>query len=281
MSGIVIVGGGIIGTTLAKSLHDRGLGCKLIDSGIPTAGTRPSGGHLKPSWFGQVPKPEWEEALNLLSETWGLIEEQFTVWPTKKKDTIFRVDTDKVLDYERIEDHVLGFKGINSNKPVVMLLSGEELECDRLFITAGVWCEQLLPNRFPPGIMKRKMGMSFRVTGKLRYPVVKPWAPYKQVVAHQQSKNEIWLGDGSAIVEKNWNELREEKCFETCKTNTRGLIKIKKARRLRGVRPYVKHDLKSPCLLEKLGRKVWVATGSGKSGTLSAGWAASRLLRVI
>src|SRR6266403_1777366 len=84
---VIVVGAGIIGATVSKALADQGRDVLTLDDGRPLSGTGPSGGHLKSSWFGGMEKEEWEPAMELLNETWGLIEEEFLLLDPRSKES--------------------------------------------------------------------------------------------------------------------------------------------------------------------------------------------------
>jgi len=273
---VIVIGAGIIGATIAKSLQTQGRDVLVIDSNESLAGTKPSGGHLKPSWFGGMSKTEYEPAMELLNETWGLIEEQFTIKAlgisTGVTSTVYRVDTDKVIEFPRVVGRVCSLQFLD-NYPNVVWNNGESQErCRLLIVAAGVWCGTLLPQLALK--IQRKQGISFRYKGQLKEPFINPWAPYKQIVAHQQSSNEIWIGDGSTILQPNWTAKRELECRTRCENN---LQKMQYIRSITGLRPYCESG-KDPCLLKQVFNRVWVATGAGKSGTIAAGWVARKII---
>lgn len=270
----IVVGCGIIGATVTAALRRQGRETIVIDDARPMRGTAPSGGHLKPSWFGGMAKTDYEPAIQLLDDVWGLISEDFVIRPIGTKTTVYRVDTSLVESYERTIGEVLSVAN-RDDTPVVTwkAVSGERYaqECRLLVIATGHWAGELCPEIK----VSQRQGVSFRFSGQLEQPFIKPWAPYKQVVAHQQSDNEIWVGDGTTIMPKNWTDMRTRKCLGRC----RMAIDAGTAQPLRvltGIRPYCKTG-KDPCLLQQVHKSVWVATGAGKSGTIAAGWSAGRI----
>jgi glycine/D-amino acid oxidase-like deaminating enzyme len=279
----IIIGAGIIGTTLAKALQDKGSEVMLLDDGRPMGGTPPSGGHLKPSWFSGMGKALYEPAMKLLDEVWGLEESSFTIRPTWIKATVYRVDTDKVVSWPKTIGKVTAIKCLH-NYPIVEYTVGQticESRARLLVIAAGVWCAELVPEL--KGLITPKRGVSFRVAGVLKSPFIKPWAPYKQVVAHQQGEREIWVGDGTAVLDGNWDADRTAACRVRCLDGLRGFVTDKAEgtnilKELNGLRPYTPAEGKEPCLLKRLGPRAWVATGAGKLGTIAAGWVARRIL---
>ncbi len=273
MKDCIVIGCGIIGATVALALRKQGREVTIYDEGKEKAGTIPSGGHLKPSWFGDMPKSEYEPAMELLDDIWGLKEEEFKIVLTGLKTTVYRVDTDVVVATPRIS---LGVQDIShlDNYPLLKFKDGTEERCRLLIVAAGVWCSELLPEIKIVG----KQGVSFRYQGRIKEAFINPWAPYKQIVAHQQSQSEIWVGDGSAILASNWTEERTSQCETRCRKAMGTGVASKPSRTLLGLRPYCETG-KDPCLLKRVSKRCWVATGAGKSGTIGAGWAAGRIIQ--
>lgn len=270
----IVIGGGIIGATVAATLAKNGATVLLFDDSRPNAGTPPSGGHFKPSWLGEMKKQDYEPAMQLLDDVWGVLSEEFVVRPVGTSTTVYRVDIDKVMEYPRVEATVREVSYLD-NYPMVALADGTQERCRLLVVAAGVWCQQLLNGSLCPSITA-KQGVSFRAPGNLSRPFIKPWAPFKQVVAHQQRKGEIWIGDGTAVMPRNWAEDRTIKCFKRCQLSLGRVFTPLKT--MVGHRPYCKLDNTDPCLLKRLGPRAWLATGSGKLGTIAAGWVAGRIL---
>lgn len=273
MRDAIVIGCGIIGATVSEVLKRKGLDVLTLDDGRPMSGTAPSGGHLKPSWFGGMPKESYIPAMETLDAVWGLKSEDFKIRPIGKKTTVYRVDTDKVIVYPR---HVAKVTAITQlgNYPRVTF-DGEEELCRLLIVATGVWGAELLTSCE----ITSKQGVSFRIPFKLSEPFIKPWAPYKQVVAHQQSTTEIWVGDGSAIIPQNWGSGRTDECLLRCQKAI-GKI-VQPLRVIEGLRAYVKVDRSAPCLFKRLGPRAYLATGAGKSGTIAAGWVANEVLKCL
>lgn len=277
----IVIGAGIIGATIAQFLRVKGLDVLVLDSRHKMAGTRPSGGHLKPSWFSGIKKSDYEPAMETLDRIWGMSSEEFVIWPSPITTTVYRIDTDTVLSrYGSTVATVTGIRLEDSSLPVVEYREGSELKETRtmlLVVAAGVWCRELLPGYFKEGDLVGKRGVSFRLPHVLERPFIRPWAPYKQIVAHQQTATDIWIGDGTAILSKNWDETRTQACLSRC-CNAVGLdVANTPARSITGIRPYYKGTGADPCFCKLVAPRCWVATGAGKSGTIAAGWAANRI----
>lgn len=274
MKDVIIVGCGIIGATVKKAMLEQGRKVAIYDSGEEMAGTKPSGGHLKPGWLSGMKKEDYEPAIELLEHLWDMDCSDFKVRPTGLKTKVYRVDTDVVIKTPRIKKRIVKVD-TDEQYPVVVTEDGEH-KCRLLVVSAGVWCRELFPDLFPTKKeLQPKQGISFRFKGTCE-PFIKPWAPYKQVVAHQQSENEIWVGDGSVIIPNNWDDKRTRQCLGRCRSAL-GFGKQKPCRQIMGLRPYCQNK-GEPCYYHKVGRNAYVVTGAAKLGTVAAGWAARRLL---
>jgi glycine/D-amino acid oxidase-like deaminating enzyme len=289
----IIVGGGIIGATIAKTLGMYMNNILLIDADLPMAGTAPSGGHLKPSWFGGMKKEEYSPSMDLLDNTWGILSEEFdvvTIGVRVAKAKVYRVDTDYVTKWAETHRTLGAVQSIENvlGRPVVTVKDIKGLhreECELLIVATGVWAVELVDWK---GVsVQAKQGVSFRMKGRLPQPFIIPWAPYKQIVAHQQTDNSIWIGDGSAILSRNWNEERTQSCLARCqKALGRRLVAYRNnppdpLQTRRGLRAYCTHSKEEPCLYQQLGPNCFLVTGAGKSGTIAAGFAAHKLLKHV
>lgn len=265
----IVVGAGLFGSTIARALMDAGMRVEVVDDARPLSGSRPSACLMKPSWFSGLGKDVHEPSLTLLDHLYGLQELVFEVWPIRKRQTVFRVDPLKVLDWGSLVWHRA--TAVEVGPSHVGLDNGDRLEARRIIVAAGYWCGQLLQGVHIQG----KQGISYSARGTLERNIIKPWAPYKQSVSFQSDPGWIWVGDGTAIKPKNWTDEREEKTLNRCAD----LVGQARDDLLpaRGIRPYVPKV--KPCLLERRPDGIWLATGGAKNGMVAAGWAASEILR--
>src|SRR5262245_4936904 len=273
---LIVVGAGIIGATVAEAFHRRGEDVLIIDDGRPMAGTPPSGGHMKVGWFGKMESSEYGPAMEMMDEIWGLVSEEFLWYKDEEivtTNTIHRVNTDNVITYPKTTGTVIGIKHLD-NVPLVSYMSVDDVHTERghrLLVAVGAWAADLVEGLD----LIQKQGVSFRLRGTVQ-PLVRPWAPYKQVVAHQQNSDEVWTGDGSTIIPANWTGKRTRECLGRCQEATG--ITTPPTRTIVGLRAYSKKAESEPCLFKKIGKRAWVATGAGKMGTIAAGWVARRML---
>jgi glycine/D-amino acid oxidase-like deaminating enzyme len=288
---VIVIGAGIIGATIAKAFTAKGREVLLMDANLSMPGTAPSGGHMRPQWFGNL-KTGYEPAMGLLDQTWGVIEEEYLVYPAKSRrqlkgvgqprgEVVYRVDIDQVLAYPRTLAQAISIGGAEE-RPVVYYrqlgVPDAETEAEHarlVVVAAGLWSDQLIRELE----IKGKVGVSFRIGGHLAQPFIKPWAPYRQIVAHQQEGDKIWVGDGTALLTKSWKPDQSTLCWTRCSEAVQDQADVLTMPQARlGVRPYCETG-GDPCLIHRASKRVWAVTGSGKNGTIAAGWAALRLLK--
>jgi hypothetical protein len=198
-----------------------------------------------------------------------------------KRTTVYRVDTDVVTKHPFVRGRVESW-GQDSGGWYVSWSDGTAKKPTatgrRLVLAAGAWVRELVGGLDG---LTAKQGVSFRLSGDVAgRPFILPWAPYKQVVVHQQGPNELWAGDGTAIIPKNWTEATTATCLARCLGAVPAPTSRTPLQTRLGLRPYLDPVAKTdPCFLREIKPGAWVVTGAGKSGTISAGWAARRLLQ--
>lgn len=277
---VIVIGAGIFGGTIARALQAQGREVLVLDDFRPNSGSAPSGCLMKPSWFDGLGKEVHEPSLALLDRIYGIRKLEFEIWPVGKRTEVMWVPANKreglpirQLRVTGIRDgHVVAREETNPARGFEV-----DFHAKMIVVAAGVWCGELMKVDGLSG----KMGASFTMGGRMKQGIIKPWAPYKQVVAFQQpDSEEIWMGDGSAIKPENWDYDRAMKCLERCGNAVNGKVEgldpEDPGSRLEGIRPFVKGA--KPCLLEHRAPGLWLCTGGGKNGTIAAGWAASKLM---
>jgi glycine/D-amino acid oxidase-like deaminating enzyme len=157
-----------------------------------------------------------------------------------------------------------------------------------IVVAAGVWTSHILP---VPGLVGKMGAAVLHPNVQIQEPFIRPWAPYKQLVAFNLG-DDMWVGDGSAIKPENWTPERQAKTVARCSV-TGGLdihgatvdtdVLEESKRVLVGTRPYVpkKHLNGRPCYLEEREPGLWVATGGAKNGTIAAGWCAHEIGKAV
>lgn len=278
---VAIIGNGVMGKTIAASLRQKGRDVEIFDSHDPFAGTNPSGGSIKPSVFTGLDTQAYTKSLEALDLAFGLEEMRMAVRPS---GDFLKLDIRQV-NLERLLESVLRRTVIliedRLTFPILKDVTGESYRCQLLVVAAGMGCSALFPEIFPgPDSLYAKQGVSFRFQGTIEQPFVQAWAPYKQITVHNvrhQGALEIWAGDGTAIIPKNWRADHKTKSLE----RVQGALNSSHAPRavILGYRSFHVSKAK-PCFLEKPYPRIWVATGAGKFGGIAAGWAARKIANV-
>src|SRR6266576_1797016 len=257
-----IVGAGVFGCVIAKALSKH-CDVTVFDCRKKEAASKCSGFLMKDSWFAGLGKKITEPALDMLGSLYKIQSIKFKVGPLRT--LVYRIAKDKVLEgVEVVEEKV---KGIGNGRYIV---TDEERKFDAIIVAAGIWSNGFFPKLQVTG----KKGISFEWEGKVKRPFIRPWAPYKQVVVFNvpEEENKVWGGDGSAIKQENWTDERERECLKRV-AKAAGLD-ASEAKQNVGIRPFVEGRTH---VLEKVGKRYWVATGGGKNGTILAGYVASQI----
>lgn len=272
----VIVGAGKFGRVIANAIrhtlpHHKVL---LVDDAQPLAASKCSGGLIYPPWVTIMPRGDMEEGLRLLEHIYGLDKIELTFEGTKsRKVQAYHVPIDKVMDDPRLA--VYERKVVRVEPDRVVLNDADEIPARNVIVTAGVWCTDLVN---VPGLYGKR-GMSFVWPGHIE-GFIRPWAPYKQIVAHKNDANNFWAGDGTAIIPANWTEARQTATEQrVCRAVNRNLHH---ARINQGIRPFVDgYTNNKPCYFKQLKNGVIVATGAGKSGMIASTWAAQKVMKLL
>lgn len=276
---VIVVGAGIFGTTIARKLAKDGHDVLVLDSEKIYAGSTPAACLMKPSWLTKLSKTQQAESFATLDELYGLHELNARVMVSGfvKQQPVFWVAPRAILKPGRYEKGDVLSIGQQDFYPLVRL-ADRVIHCKTLILAAGVWTANLID--VPK--LRGQAGVAFTWTTDSMeegFPRVKPWAPYRQLVAMEIEPGKTWCGDGTAVNEESMTVMREAKCLERCSDFTKKNPEA--ATRLRGIRPYIK-GLTAPCYLKKEELPgVWTVTGGAKNGTASAGWAAYNIAKQL
>lgn len=266
---VVIVGAGLFGSVISATLRRDGHEVVVIDARNPNAGSVPAACLMKPSWAASMNRTgEYDRAIELLGELYGVQSIPFTVKPTGIKVPMHWVDPSKILVAPDIIGTVMavgtGRVGWHSLRPVAGPEAWETY--DVLIMACGSEFTDI------PGLQGLG-GWAFTWPGQVEEPTMRIWSPYKQLVAFNRGDDHIWVGDGTSLLEKSLTEDRMRQSLERCAREVGR--DPDEATVLKGFRPKVK-GLEAPAYLEEaVGRPgTWIVTGGAKNGTLGAAWAA-------
>lgn len=270
----IVIGAGLFGSTIALALAKQGRKVLVFDDNNPMAGSKPSGGLMKPGWFSGMGKEVHEPALKLLFEIAPVRELEFKVQagPLKFKiEKVFQMNNHDLNGVKDISLFPYRISSITNNK--VQIVNGTlvyEFFSPLIIVAAGIWSKDLIPCD-----IKGLKGISFFFEGNMAQGVIAPWAPYKQTVAFEKEPGVVWGGDGSAILTKNWTVERRDECLARVQKVLPTPFGLNYYRE--GIRPYAPGQ--KPCLLRKVRPGLYLATGGAKNGAIAAGWCAHRILQ--
>lgn len=223
---------------------------------------------MRPSWFSGMGKDRSEPSLGLLEKLYGLETIQFRIGPLSTQ--VYWCDPKKILSGPVLRAAV---REVAAGR--VFLEGGLELHARLVVLAAGVWTNEVLQHYWKvPGLTGRA-GVAFLWPDEQPgQPFIRPWAPYRQIVAFNRGDG-LWAGDGTSLKPESWSEGRETASLARCAQAVGR--PATRATRLFGIRPYVLNA--KPCYLEQPADGLWVATGGAKNGTVAAGWCAHEIVR--
>lgn len=268
---VAVVGGGIFGRVIGRHLSSQGHDVVIIDNQQALAGSRPSACLMKPSWFAGMGKACTDPALEVLDRHFGVKDLQFRLGPARVGGVKWCDPRSIAATHSEVRE--LKDTAIEVDSGLVHCEDrGEPVEADTVIVAAGVWSSDLVPI---PGLSSRVGASCFYAGEQVEEPFIRPWAPYKQIVAFNMHDG-LWVGDGSAIIPENWNQRRTLQTVERCRAAVGLASDVLSEKITVGHRPYMPKKMfrGDPCYLEELRPGVWAATGGAKNGTIAAGWCA-------
>lgn len=276
----IVVGAGKFGRVIARTLIEAKHRVAVFDNAEPLGASKASGGLIKPSWLKSIEPKELEECVGLLDRLYGVEEIPLRFMGKKvRQETAFHVCIPRLLNDPKLE---VQRELVSKIQPGVVTIGNPkgangttELTCTNIIVAAGVWCKELIK---VPGLYGKR-GVSFVFPGQI-VGFVQPWAPYKQVVAHNHDDQTFWAGDGTAILPDKWTieRQRETELRVAQAVHRNG----SEARQQHGIRPFVDGVTNNkPCLFKKMRGGIYITTGAGKSGMAASAWCARKLRHAL
>lgn len=269
---VVIVGNGLFGSIAATFARSQGHEVTVVSNNEPHAASLASGCVLAPSWLSSLSTLEVATAMGVLQGLYTVHQVDFQT-NLLRKFKASRVDPGEVLVKPDAVDTVT-----KVGDGQVTLASGDVLR-GTVLVAAGVWCDKLV--EMPP--IRGLWGASVRVKHQLDQPRIHVYAPYRQAVAFNMSKREVWMGDGTALIDKTWQKESATRVLDTVR-RANELFGIPASgakgggtRVAVGVRPYVEGHKAG--YFTRLTSRTWVSTGGAKNGTVLAAWQAYRFVK--
>ena len=81
---VIVIGAGLFGQTIAKTLRHQGRTVMVVDARLPGSGSRPAACIMKPSWYESLGTDIFTPGLDLLNEIYGLKSITFEQYPTAR-----------------------------------------------------------------------------------------------------------------------------------------------------------------------------------------------------
>jgi glycine/D-amino acid oxidase-like deaminating enzyme len=252
----IVVGAGLFGQVIAKSLQLKGHSILVLDDRREGSGSKPAACLMKPSWVSGLGKEVYNPALQQLNDLYGVHDIDFKVGIGYT--TVHWVNPAAILHGVPVTQATVGAVGDGW----VSTHRGETLHARHVIVAGGVWTSGLVPY-----YVEGRAGAAFLwPKGKIERPFISPWAPYRQLVAFNRGDG-LWVGDGTAV--KTWDEERERVSLKRCSDAVDRAL-IDKPITLYGQRPYiqgVKH-----AHIKQITNRTWAASGGAKNGTIGAGY---------
>lgn len=267
---ILVIGAGIFGQIITATLRKKGADVGIMDAGFEGSGSKPAACLMKPSWFSSLGKDNYSPALQTLDECYEIQRVFFKAGPITTE--VMWIDPLTILGKSFIKKAVVKLAKPDS-KWRVTTHDGQEYTAKQVILATGVWANTLIQQQVPG--LAAKTGVAFLwPKARIGQPFIRPWAPFKQIVAFNRGDG-LWVGDGTAIKEKNWTADRLDQSARRCATAVTQYRTDATA--LVGQRPYA-NTSGEPCYLAEHDG-VTVVTGGAKNGTIAAGWAAYHIAR--
>lgn len=280
---LAVIGAGLFGSVAGRLAARLGWEVTYFDCRYDQAGSPASGGLMKPGWMPSgLSKADIALGMNTLGSLCEVSTLNAVVHPFTKqlKVTVNAVPPNRICVTEGVRfaqvtwvdpDGTVAWQEQEGDQ--------DQQRYDRVLVATGAWTVDLAPLA-PP--VTRKVGSSFLYRGvTLERPHIKPWAPYKQLVAYSPEPGLVWAGDGSALnvlsyTPERFNQTQQRVRDFLTELQPTGSVEHKSVRT--GWRPMTTDKTG---FLGQVGERVWCSTGGGKNGTILAGIHGARFAEVL
>ncbi len=277
----IVIGAGIFGSLIAKTLMKSGRRVLVVDDRRPDAGSPPAACLMRPSWFSSLGKNVYQPALKKLDELVGVKDIKFATglrsinvhWCDPKK-VLLPIEAVEKSTVERVTRHadnqwLVQFEMVQTSPKHVR--RPDPAAAPLLVVAAGIWT----PLLFPEVAVQPQAGIAWLwPKERIEQPFINAWAPYKQVVAFNRGDG-LWVGDGTSV--REWTSAVMGQSLGRC-AKAVGFSMHNLPTGIFGYRPYAKEK---PCVFREIRKGLWIATGGAKNGTLAAGWCADQMERAV
>lgn len=272
---VVVVGNGLFGSIAATLARSYGHRVSVVSDDRKYSASKASGCVLAPSWLNSMPKETVADAMTVLNELYTVLPVEFFSNVFNKPFKASRIDPKSILVKPDVRGTVTavgdGFVSVQDSE------GGADRKLrGKVLLATGVWTPALAPSM--PKI-KGLWGASVRFPGQLEEPRIHVYAPYRQAVAFNIDRKTVWMGDGTALIEKTWRAEERDRLNATIDRAKElfGLPVNMGTHPVVGVRPYVEGHKAG--YFEQVTKNLWISTGGAKNGTVLAAWQALRFVR--
>jgi glycine/D-amino acid oxidase-like deaminating enzyme len=268
---IIIVGAGLFGSIAAKLAREHGHDVTVVDSREPWAASKASGCVIAPSWLNSLSREQIDAGMGVLNDLYTVHDVEF------QTNALAKFKAKRVAPSDILKDADVHDTVVEVRDGLVKLASGDVLR-GKVLVAAGIGTAGHLIKAMPA--MRGLWGASMRFKGVIDQPRIHVYAPYKQAVAFQLSRSEVWMGDGTALVDKTWRESREGRIDNTARRGASLFgLSLERVKFNEGARPYVEGHKAG--FFVRVTPNVWVSTGGAKNGTLLAAANAAQFLKEL
>lgn len=276
MLDVAIIGGGIFGCVIGKTLREGGLKVEIFDSQENGRASPAAACLMKPGWFSGFEQEEVKRSLALLDYLYGVKEIPFVLKgmgiKVPRLVPVYWVNPESILSEPKTIGKakvVYNHEVHDKDYPLGVLVDNKIIKCKKVIVAAGIWSGDFIKHLK----VEPKAGVVFRSPGRTE-PTIDVWAPYKQLVAFNIDSKTVWAGDGTALKPESLTGERITKSAARCAPYLGAAHEV-----IVGYRPYVK-DAKPAYLVEEE-PGLWCATGGAKNGTIAAAWCALQIKQAL
>ena len=255
MRPLLIVGGGLFGSLAAAYARHKGIEAHVFDAGLEGAASPAAAGLFQEKWAGKKFRPHYHRALPLLEKLYPL-ESVCLTCDDGSQETLLFLPPRLVLEPHPLRQRV------TSVGDGWLEADGRRYE-GWVYVAAGIWCRQFVPH-LP---VQSKAGAAFAFPGE-REGRLHQFAPRRQAIVFVRDPGTTYFSDGTA--EPAYEPKHDRQTL--ARAAQMGLTEP--IARCWGCRPYTPGGPH----FQRLGERLWLATGGRKLGTIFGASCARRLI---
>ncbi len=256
MPTLFVVGGGLFGSPAAAYARRKGIEAVVFDAGLTGAASPAAAGLFQEAWAGKKLRAYYHHALPLLDQLYGLRTVSL-IREDRIPETLSFIPPSAILEPNPVRQRVTAIGD-------GWLEAGGRRYEGWVYVAAGIWCEQFLPDLGVYG----KAGAAFHFSGE-RPGHIRRLGSGRQILTFVRDPGMTYFSDGTA--EREYTPEHDRLSLERA---ARMGLTDEPVRRCWGCRPYAPGGP----LFRKIGNRTWVGTGGRKMGTILGASFARRLV---